>query len=239
MLSVIIPALNEAGQIGATLESLGTAPDTEIIVVDGGSTDATTALAAAAGAQIRQSPPGRARQQNLGATAARGQILFFLHADTQVPPSYALRIRRALETPGVCAGAFSLAISGSGPGLELITRLANLRSRWLQLPYGDQGLFLPADLFWRLGGFPDQPLMEDFALVRKLRHHGRLLTLTETVLTSGRRWQDFGLRRTTYINQLMIFGYSLGVDPATLARLYRRQAPRHRTPTAASGRSGV
>jgi uncharacterized protein len=221
-LSVIIPALNEAEQIRATLISLQTDPEPEIIVVDGGSRDGTRTRARAAGATVMSAPRGRARQQNLGAAAASGEILFFLHADTQAPPEYAALIHTALQTSGVSAGAFSLEIAGKGPGLRAIGRLANLRSRWLQLPYGDQGLFLPARLFDRLGGFPEQPFMEDFVFIRRLRDHGRLLTLPQLVVTSGRRWQQLGIWRTTYINQLMIFGYYLGVAPQTLARLYRR-----------------
>ena len=227
-ISVIIPALNEAEHLKATLLSLKTDPDTEIIVVDGGSRDATRDIALAAGVTVLRAPRGRARQQNLGAAAASGEILFFLHADTQAPPDYAQCIRQALLSPDVGAGAFSLAIAGSSPGLAAITRIANLRSRWLQLPYGDQGLFLPAHLFCRLGGFPEQPIMEDFALVRKVRRYGRVITLPQTVLTSGRRWQHLGLWRTTSINQLMIFGYYLGVAPATLARIYRQR--HHKVP---------
>lgn len=221
-ISVIIPALNEADCIGQTLASLQPDQETEVIVVDGGSQDATAGLAAAAGATVLTSSRGRGRQMNRGAAAATGKILFFLHADTLAPPAYAQLIRSALQCPGVRAGAFSLKMRGAGPGLAAITHNANLRSRWLQMPYGDQGLFLPADLFSRLGGFPEQPIMEDFAFVRQLRRHGRILTLPQAVLTSSRRWQHLGLWRTTYINQLMIFGYYTGVAPATLSRLYRR-----------------
>ena len=221
-ISVIIPTLNEADHIGATILSLWTDANPEIIVVDGGSTDTTRAVAMANGATVLDTPRGRAQQQNFGATAASGEILFFLHADTRVPPDYAHLIRQALDIPGVSAGAFSLGIAEPDSGLRAIARIANLRSKWLQLPYGDQGLFLPARLFLDLGGFPEQPIMEDFAFVRTLQNHGRLVTLPQTVLTSSRRWQQLGLWRTTYINQLMVFGYYLGVAPATLARLYRR-----------------
>ena len=221
-ISVVIPTLNEASHIQTTLRCLGNYADTEIIVVDGGSTDATRTLAAATGATVLRAPPGRARQQNIGAAAATGEILFFLHADTQVPPDYRDLIRRALHIPGVSAGAFSLAVAEPDPRLKAITRIANLRSRWLHLPYGDQGLFLPARLFSELGGFPQQPIMEDFVFVRKLRNHGRLITLSQTVVTSSRRWQQLGVWHTTYINQLIIFGYYLHVAPATLARLYRQ-----------------
>lgn len=220
-LSVIIPALNEADNIRHILHSLRTDPEPEIIVVDGGSTDGTGDIALAEGVTVLNAPRGRARQQNLGAAAASGEILLFLHADTQAPGDYAGFIRRALQTPGVSAGAFSLAIAGDRPGLHAIAAIANRRSRWLQLPYGDQGLFLRARLFFRLGGFPELPIMEDFALVKAIQRHGRLLTLPQTVITSGRRWEQVGLWRTTWINQLMIFGYYLGIAPATLARLYR------------------
>jgi uncharacterized protein len=222
-ISIIIPARNEAGQIRATLHSLSSAPNSEIIVVDGGSTDATRSLALAAGATVLSTAPNRAHQQNFGASAASGEILFFLHADTQVPLDYAQLIRQALQLPDVSAGAFSLAIANHHPGLRAIARVANVRSKWLQLPYGDQGLFLRTRLFFRLGGFPPQPIMEDFAFVRRLQNHGRIITLPQTVLTSDRRWQRLGLWGTTTINQLMIFGYYVGVAPATLARLYRQR----------------
>jgi rSAM/selenodomain-associated transferase 2 len=222
-ISIIIPARNEAHHIQATLRSVLVDPHAEIIVVDGGSTDATRSLALAAGVTVLSTLPDRARQQNLGAAAASGKILFFLHADTLAPPDYARLIRQTLQQPDVSAGAFSLAIANDHPGLKAISYVANVRSRWLQLPYGDQGLFLPARLFFRLGGFPSQPIMEDFALVRQLQKHGRIITLSQTVLTSHRRWQHLGVWRTFYLNQLMIFGYYVGVAPATLAGIYRQQ----------------
>jgi len=223
-ISVIIPALNEAQYIATTLASLRPGPGIDIIVVDGGSRDDTAALARAHGATVLTSPPGRARQQNLGAAAASGNLLFFLHADTLAPPDYASLIRQTLSTPGVAAGAFSLQIAAPQPSLKLISTLANCRSRWLQLPYGDQGLFLHATLFHTLGGFPDLPIMEDVILVRRLRRCGRIVTLPQSVRTSARRWQQLGPLRTTAINQLMLLGYSWGIAPNTLARLYRQQA---------------
>ncbi len=227
-ISIIIPALNEARHIAATLASLRPAQNVDIIVVDGGSRDHTAAVARNHGAAVLSCSPGRARQQNFGAAAASGNLLFFLHADTVAPPDYASLIRQALRTPGVAAGAFSLSIAGSQPSLNLISTLANCRSHWLQLPYGDQGLFLSAALFHTIGGFPDLPIMEDVVLVRRLRRRGRIVTLPQTVRTSGRRWQQLGPLRTTAINQLMLLGFALGINPHTLARLYRqgRQAAR-------------
>lgn len=222
VISVIIPTLNEARHITACLASLRTGRHVEIMVVDGGSQDDTVALARASGATVLLSPPGRARQQNRGAAAAQGDILFFLHADTLAPPDYDQQIRAAMQTPGLSAGAFALSIMGSAPGLKLISLVANWRARWLQLPYGDQGLFLSAALFQALGGFPDLPIMEDLALVRRLRRCGRILTLPQAVRTSGRRWQQVGVLRTTLLNQLMLLGFALQIDFFTLARLYRQ-----------------
>lgn len=221
-ISVIIPARNEANNILATLHSLTYGRAAEIIVVDGGSHDDTPALAQAGRATVLTSPPGRACQQNHGAAAASGDILFFLHADTLAPPHYDLHIREALALPHICAGAFSLSIAPATPALKLISTLANCRSRWLQLPYGDQGLFLRTSLFRSLGGFPDLPIMEDVILMRRLRHHGRILTLPQTVRTSGRRWQNLGPLRTTAVNQIILLGFALGISPQTLARLYRQ-----------------
>ena len=126
-------------------------------------------LAAAAGVTVLRAPRGRARQQNLGAAAASGEILFFLHADTQAPPDYAHLYPPGLASPRRRRRGFQPGNYRQPPGLKAITHIANLRSRWLQLPYGDQGLFLPARPFSRLGGFPEQPIMEDFALVRQLQ----------------------------------------------------------------------
>ncbi|NTV13331.1 MAG: glycosyltransferase family 2 protein [Desulfobulbaceae bacterium] len=220
-ISVIIPTWNEAANLPATLAALGRADAVEIIVADGGSSDATVALAQAAGLRLVLTPPGRARQQNAGAAGASGEILLFLHADTLLPAGFAEEIRACLNQPGVVAGAFHLGIAGEGWGLRLVERLANWRSRWLQMPYGDQGLFLRRESFVGLGGFPEQEIMEDFALVRRLRQLGRVELLALPVLTSARRWQKLGVIRTTLLNQLLLLGYFLGVAPARLAGWYR------------------
>ena len=153
-ISVIIPALNEAAHINKTLSGLQTEPGVEIIVVDGGSNDATAGLAAAAGATVLEAPRGRARQQNLGAAAASGEILFFVHADTLVPRGYAGLIRQALKSPGVSAGAFSLEITGRLPGLQAVSAVANLRSRWLAPPLRRPGPVPAGPPFLAPGGLP-------------------------------------------------------------------------------------
>jgi hypothetical protein len=220
-LSVIIPALNEAGLIGRTLAALAQASPAELLVVDGGSTDGTPGIAAAAGARVLHARPPRAIQMNAGAAAAGGAHLVFLHADTHLPPDFGAQVRRTLALPGAAAGAFRLKIEGAGRGLRLIEQVANLRSRILGLPYGDQALFLTREAFWQAGGFPPLAIMEDYEFLRRLRRRGRILLAPGSALTSARRWQQLGILRTWLINQAIIAAYALGVPPERLAAWYR------------------
>jgi hypothetical protein len=219
-LSVVIPALNEAAAIGQTLEAVTRDGRVEVIVVDGGSADGTPAIAAAAGARVIAAAPPRAVQMNAGAAAARSEHLLFLHADTRPPPDFRDQVRRTLLTPGAAAGAFRLAIDGSGPGLRLIERAANLRARLLGLPYGDQALFMSREAFWQAGGFPPLTIMEDYALMRRLRRRGRILLAPGSVLTSARRWRRLGILKTWLINQGIVAAYTLGVPAERLAAWY-------------------
>ncbi|MGF1479219.1 MAG: TIGR04283 family arsenosugar biosynthesis glycosyltransferase [Cyanophyceae cyanobacterium] len=228
-ISIIVPVLNEAAQIQATLRSL-TAPQStdlsrnnelEIIVVDGGSSDHTGEIARSLGARVIGSPPGRANQMNRGAAVATKNVLLFLHADTRLPSNYPTLVEAALATPTTAAGAFELKIDAPGRLLRFVERMVNWRSRLLSLPYGDQALFLRADVFKDVGGFASLPIMEDFELVRRLQQRGRIHIVPAAVLTSARRWQKLGIIRTTLINQVTIAGYFLGIPPATLARWYR------------------
>jgi len=220
-LSIIIPTLNEADKLGAALESLRPGRDLEVIVADGGSSDATVAIAEKGGVRVVSSRPGRGLQQNAGAAAAAGEILLFLHADTRLPPDFAELSRACLGENGVAAGAFSLSIELAGPAIRFIERMANLRSRLLQRPYGDQALFMTRRNFASIGGFPEIEIMEDFALVGKLRQLGRIKTLPAAAVTSGRRWQKLGVVRTTLLNQAIVIGYLLGRSPTSLASWYR------------------
>ncbi|MFH7320002.1 TIGR04283 family arsenosugar biosynthesis glycosyltransferase [Desulfurivibrio sp. D14AmB] len=221
-LSVIIPTLNEAARIEATIAALGQGEGVEVIVADGGSRDRTPKLAAAAGAVVLQTSAGRATQQNMAADRARGPYLLFLHADTLPPPGYQQLIRQALGDPATVAGAFRLGIEGEGVNLRLMEWGANLRSRLRQLPYGDQGLFMTKRIFAELGGFAELPIMEDYELVDRLRRRGRVVTLAEPVLTASRRWQNLGAWRTFLVNQAMVIGFKAGIAPEKLAALYRR-----------------
>ena len=170
---------------------------------------------------VLSSKPGRARQMNAGAAAAEGGSLLFLHADTLLPPGWAEVVPRTLRAPGVAAGAFRFRIAGSFAGKSFIEWTTGFRSRWLQRPYGDQGLFLTRALFEEMGGFADLPIMEDYEFSARLRRRGRIVTVGEAALTSARRWQTLGVVRTTLRNQWMLAGYHLGVSPQKLATRYR------------------
>jgi rSAM/selenodomain-associated transferase 2 len=228
-LSVIIPTLNEADHIDRVLEDVSQGDAVEVIVADGGSIDTTVAQAAAHGACIIQGPAGRARQMNQGAAMARGGIFFFLHADSRLPTGYDRVIRRALAKATVAAGAFSLGIDADAKNMRIVEYWANLRSRYLSLPYGDQGMFLRAARFQQCGGFPELPIMEDFAMMRHLKKTGRIVTVPERIYTSSRRWRRMGVLRTTLINQAIISGYLMGIPAHRLARWYRRSGGIDRT----------
>lgn len=221
-LSVIIPVLNEANIIERMIESLQVSSTeiTEIIVVDGGSSDQTVALAKALSVRVIAAELGRAAQMNAGAAAATGEILLFLHADSRLPDQFAVAVQAALAQPQAVAGAFELQIDAPEASLRWIERGVNWRSRWLQLPYGDQAIFLKATTFRQLGGFAALPIMEDFELMQRLRKLGKVVIVPAAVITSARRWQKLGILKTTVINQLVILAYFLGVSPEQLGRWY-------------------
>jgi rSAM/selenodomain-associated transferase 2 len=219
---VIIPAFNEAGRIGNTLSGLISYPDTEIIVADGGSTDATREVVCPFGIRILTSPLGRARQMNFAAAYASAETLLFLHADTRLQPDYCDRIERILEQPGVAAGAFRFQTDFDSPSMRMVTAFTNLRARLFELPYGDQGLFLRTATFRRAGGFAPMPIMEDYEMVRRLRRWGRIAIDDAPAITSGDRWRTLGVWRTTLRNARIVAMHSLGVAPERLRDLYRR-----------------
>ena len=223
-LSIIIPTLNEAAAIARTLSHFEGVENLEVIVVDGGSIDKTAGLARSQGAKVIQSNPGKAIQMNTGAAAAAGDIIVFLHADTLLPEDFGSQIVSALNKNGVAAGAFQLAIDSTGVGIRIIESMANLRSRFLRLPYGDQALFMKKSQFEKIGGFPELPIMEDFVLIRRLKRQGKIVIVPAAVMTSPRRWLHMGILKTWLINQLIIIAYYLGISPERLNRWYRREA---------------
>jgi len=221
-ITVIIPTLNEAAHIPAALDLFFRGPDVpEVIVVDGGSTDQTVDKARACGAQVLMASGGRAEQMNAGARVATGSLFLFLHADTLLPAGFQCAVRETLWLAGVAGGAFQFRLDRSTAGLRLVEKMTNWRARRLQLPYGDQALFMRAAMFREIGGFPAMPIMEDFEFVRRLRRRGRICIVPEPAITSARRWQMRGVFKTALLNQIIIAAYYLGIPPSLLARWYR------------------
>ncbi|HET9683092.1 MAG TPA: TIGR04283 family arsenosugar biosynthesis glycosyltransferase [Gemmatimonadaceae bacterium] len=218
-ISIIIPVLDEERRIGELLEGLRGFED--VIVVDGGSRDGTVEVARAfPGVRVGSAPRGRALQMNHGAWRARGDVLLFLHADVVLPPDAVLHVERALADERAVAGAFrTWHVSDDGRSAPWL-HLADLRSRYSGLPYGDQALFVRREAFWRAGGFPEQPLMEDLELSRRLRRLGRISIAPASVRVSGRRFLAHPVRHALLVNSFPVL-YRLGVAPATLARLYQ------------------
>jgi uncharacterized protein len=221
-LSVVIPTLDEGTNIEATI-GRASCDDAEIIVVDAGSKDDTAAKATSMGATLLVGRRGRGAQQNLGARASRGRVLLFLHGDTLLPDSYADKVFETLLDPGVVAGGFKFRTDLDSPLMRIIEFTTHIRSRYLGLPYGDQALFMRRDVFDETGGFPECALGEDFYLVRRLSKKGRIAVVAACIITSGRRWRELGVIRTTFINQVVAAGLLLGFPSETLARIYRRK----------------
>jgi len=221
-LSIVVPALNEAAGITGALQALAPlrAAGHELIVVDGGSDDATAALAAPLADTVVASARGRARQMNAGAAVARGDVLLFLHADTVLPPDAAAAIEAAMHS-GAGWGRFDVRIVGRSAWFPVIAALMNLRSRLTGIATGDQALFVRKALFSAHGGYAELPLMEDIELSRRLRRTGRPACLRQRVSTSGRRWETRGVWRTVLLMWRLRWRYWRGTPADELARAYR------------------
>jgi rSAM/selenodomain-associated transferase 2 len=226
-LSVVMPVLNEAAGIRASLDALAplsAGGGAEVIVVDGGSRDGTAALCAGRADQVLQVAAGRARQMNAGAAQARGARLVFLHADTRLPANAAALIEHALGPGGHGWGRFDVHIEGTSALLPVVAALMNLRSRLTGIATGDQAMFMRKSVFDAVGGFPEQPLMEDVEMSRRLKRTpgiGAPACLRERVVTSGRRWDQRGALATIVLMWRLRLLYWLGASPERLARAYR------------------
>ena len=219
-ISVIIPVFNEELTIGAVLESVLRLEPDEILVVDGGSLDKTRELAASRGVKVISSERGRARQMNLGAESARGDVFLFLHADTRLPESALVDIRGAMQNCSIAGGRFDVSLDGEGWMLKIVGTMISLRSRLSGVATGDQAIFVRREVFNKLGGYPEIPLMEDVALSRALKRAGKVACLKSRVITSARRWKTEGVWRTIFKMWVLKSLYLLGVSPFRLKRFY-------------------
>jgi len=221
--SIIVPVLNEADLIQASLRRLRSlGPDLEIIVVDGGSSDGTWALAEPLGDRVISAPRGRASQMNAGAEIARGEVLWFMHADLNAPSHSIAQIQRALRHPRMVGGCFRLRF----PRAEWIYRvsdsLGNLGVNLFGFALGDHGIFCRRSAFHQVGGYPEVPILEDAEIYRRLRKEGRMVQLREEVVSDPRAFEAHGRYRTTAVYFSILSLYVLGVPIRVLNRIYRR-----------------
>lgn len=221
-LSIIMPVLDESEGIAATLDALADLRGlgTELIVVDGGSRDATVQRARLRADHVISAARGRASQMNAGAAKATGDVLLFLHADTRLPPDADHVVLNGLERSGRAWGRFDVKIAGNHPLLLVVGWLMNVRSRLTGIATGDQAMFARRDAFHAAGGFAPIPLMEDIELSKRLKRISRPLCLGQRVVTSGRRWERNGIASTIVLMWRLRLAYFLGADPADLARRY-------------------
>ena len=221
-ISVVIPVLNEADRIAATLAALAPLRDRghEVIVVDGGSSDGTATLARRAADRVASAPRGRSSQMNAGAALAQGEVLVFVHADTRLPEDADARVLQGLAASDRAWGRFDVRIEGASVFLPVIAFFMNLRSRATGIATGDQAIFIRRETFERAGRFPPLELMEDIALSRSLKRVSPPLCLADKAVTSGRRWERRGVLRTVLLMGWLRLAFVFGAAPAKLARLY-------------------
>lgn len=224
IISVVIPVLQEEALINDTiagLEGMESDNTIEIIVVDGGVGAETLKAMNSSAVKGIISEKGRGKQMNAGAQAARGDVIVFLHADTQLPEGGFKAISLAMETGRFVGGAFDLAIADGAPIFRMIERVASLRSRLTRIPYGDQAIFMKRDYFLEMGGYKDVPILEEVDLMRRVKKKGgRMCFLDKKVNTSSRRWRKEGIVACTSRNWAIMLLYLFGVTPERLAKWY-------------------
>lgn len=223
MLSIVVPVLNEARALPALFERLLplSRHGCEVLFVDGGSTDESVAMIECAGFKVVNSQPGRAKQMNAAAAQAKGQTLLFLHADTELPTGAVECVHQALAGDLHHWGRFDVCITGQHWMLRVVGHMMNLRSRWTGIATGDQAMFMTRMVFDSVGGFPDQALMEDIELSKRLLSWSRPACIHHCVSTSGRRWETRGVWRTIFLMWRLRWGYWRGVPVGLLARAYQ------------------
>ena len=221
--SIVVPVRDEEAGIERTLQGLRAAfGGCELIVVDGGSRDATVARAAPY-ATVLHAAGGRGPQLNAGAAAAQGDVLWFVHADAEVDPEALPALRAALADPRVVGGGCRLRFDRTGPVLAWLQWTSNLRARHLNWIFGDQAMFVRRTAFDEVGGFPEIPIMEDLEMSRRLARRGRLVVVAPTSTASARRLVEQGPARMLVLMQLFKLQYFLGIDPHVIRRRYETQ----------------
>jgi len=223
-IAIVVPTLNEAHRLTRLLPDLRRQADV-VVVSDGGSNDATRLIAEREGVRFLVGPASRGGQLRRGAAAAGdADVLVFLHADTELPPSSISSLRKAAAA-GFVGGGFLIRFDAPGLSYRLGSRLVNLRTRWTRLPLGDQAQWATRDAYELSGGFPDWAILEDVEFMRRMKRIGRVAVLPVCVVTSARRYQRSGITRTIARNWLIWLLYLLGVSPQRLSRLYPPQHP--------------
>ncbi len=221
-ISIIIPTLNESLLLQRLLCGLNKIIDSqvEIIVVDGGSNDNTLEIASKYAHQVFVTEQGRATQMNYGAAFAKGEVLFFLHADSMLTTNAFQKLKEIVKESAYVGGAFRLQIDSNKLLLSIISQVVNLRSRFFHLVYGDQGIFVRKKNFLEIGKFLITPLMEDVEFYGRLRASGKTVILNEKILTSARRWEKEGILYATFRNWLLLIMYYMGIPAKQLEKLY-------------------
>ncbi len=222
-LSIVIPVRQEAERLPTLLQALQPLrkAGAEVIVVDGQSTDDTPAIARLYETVLLQIPAGRARQMNAGAAIARGNLLLFLHADTRLPEQESvLALPELLDKKKKNWGFFAVRLDSSHPVLWLVGKMISWRSRLSRVATGDQAIFVNKSLFQQMGGFPDLPIMEDVAFSKRLRRQHPPLVMPQTVTTSARRWEKYGIWQTILLMWRLRWAFWRGVPASSLAKFY-------------------
>jgi len=214
--AAIVPVLNESALLPDMIERFRHIDVDELVYADGGSTDGTREQLQAAGVRWVSSRSGRSAQMNCGAAECTSDILLFIHVDTAVSSSHIEAVRKSMRDRGMAGGRFDVQLSGAHPAFRIIESMINLRSRLSRISTGDQAMFVRRDVFERLGGFPDQPLLEDVAFSRLLKRAGNIACLRQRVETSSRRWEEYGIVRTILLMWWLRLRFWLGAAPARL-----------------------
>jgi rSAM/selenodomain-associated transferase 2 len=220
-ISIIVPTFNEARCLSETLTQIQQLSPHQLIVSDGGSNDNTIEIAKNFTEFVIKGPSGRAPQMNAGAQIATGNIFLFLHADSRIEPASYKKMLHSMKNPEKIGGAFSLCIDSEKWSLKLITRLANIRSKYLGMAYGDQAFFVKSSIFHQMSGFTELPICEDIDFFKRLKKLGSVVLLKEKALTSPRRWTKEGIWFTTLRNILIATLFELGFPPRILTKWYQ------------------